>query len=75
MPGQLAANTRRFERMTHMSFWVGARPALVPNPCVPCVACARIGDARYAAERAGDWKRVELLRREGLRHGEEVHRG
>ncbi|MGI5338109.1 hypothetical protein ACQEVS_12265 [Streptomyces sp. CA-181903] len=61
--------------MTHMPFGVAARPALVPNPHVPCAACTRITDARHAAGRAGDWKRVELLRREGLRHGDEVHCG
>ncbi|MGK5638349.1 hypothetical protein ACSNOK_08550 [Streptomyces sp. URMC 126] len=61
--------------MTHLPFGVGARPAFVPNPRVACAACTLLTEARYAAERAGDWKRVELLRREGLRHGDEVHRG
>ncbi|MFI0743364.1 hypothetical protein ACH4PU_35640 [Streptomyces sp. NPDC021100] len=61
--------------MTHLHLGVAARPAFVPNPHVPCPECARVADARHAAERAHDWARAELLRREGLRHGDEVHRG
>ncbi|MGK5640343.1 hypothetical protein ACSNOK_18800 [Streptomyces sp. URMC 126] len=60
--------------MTHLSFGVGARPVFVPSPHAPCAECNRITDARHAAERAHDWSRVERLRREGLRHGGEVHR-